>query len=476
MTHWPPLLFWEAELAKKDAGLAESPGDTGLLFERAIILSELGRTEEAKHTYIGILTQNPSHFGALNNLGALLMASGFTAAAVTTYTEAVRLHPDNPKGHANLADTLFQKGEGERALHHFSKALELDPNYTTAHQGIAYILREKGFEQEAREHRRKGFAGSHTLVLPYRGTGSPVVLLLFASAMGGMIPLRQHLDHRIFHTTVIFVEFYPPDEPLPPHQIIFNGIGDADLCQPDFDAALRLLEKTTAPVINHPGAVRVTGRAGNAKRLGKLEEVITPKTALLPRSALVADELERHGFPFPLVLRRPGFHTGQYFMKAENPGELAAALAAIPGGELLVMQYVDSRNRDGKIRKYRVMMIDGQLYPLHAAVSREWKVHYFTAEMAQSAEHRAEDAAFLQDMPKVLGERAMNALGRIQSALALDYAGVDFGLDAQGRIILFEANATMTVNPPDRDAKWDYRRPAVARIQQAIRTMLMRRV
>jgi hypothetical protein len=27
------------------------------------------------------------------------------------------------------------------------------------------------------------------------------------------------------------------------------------------------------------------------------------------------------------------------------------------------------------------MIIDGEIYPLHLAVSRHWKVHYFTADL-----------------------------------------------------------------------------------------------
>ena len=79
------------------------------------------------------------------------------------------------------------------------------------------------------------------------------------------------------------------------------------------------------------------------------------------------------------------------------------------------------------------MMIDGQIYPLHVAISSHWKIHYFTAEMAGDHEHRAEDAAFLENMPGVLGPVAMKALGQIQSTLGLDYGGIDFGLNAKRR-------------------------------------------
>jgi hypothetical protein len=189
----------------------------------------------------------------------------------------------------------------------------------------------------------------------------------------------------------------------------------------------------------------------------------------------VATTLARHGFDFPLLIRTPGFHTGRHFLRVEAGADLPAALAELPGDALTVLRYLDARGPDGKARKYRVMTIDGGLYPLHVAISSHWKIHYFTADMADNPEHRAEDAEFLENMPGVLGPRAMAALEEIQSRLGLDYGGIDFGLSAGGEILLFEANATMVVNPPEPDEKWAYRRPAVERIYAAVRRMLMAR-
>jgi len=57
--------------------------------------------------------------------------------------------------------------------------------------------------------------------------------------------------------------------------------------------------------------------------------------------------------------------------------------------------------------------------------------------------------------------------------LGLDYAGIDFALNPAGDILLFEANATMTVLPPEQDRRWDYRRAAVQRIEDGVRKMLL---
>jgi hypothetical protein len=121
------------------------------------------------------------------------------------------------------------------------------------------------------------------------------------------------------------------------------------------------------------------------------------------------------------------------------------------------------------------MMVDGALLPLHLAVSPHWKVHHFTADMQDRPEHRAEEAAFLADMRAVLGQTALAALGRIGAALGLDYGGIDFALSPRGEVLLFEANATMTVVPPVAGSIWEYRRVAVEAVIERTRAMLLRR-
>jgi glutathione synthase/RimK-type ligase-like ATP-grasp enzyme len=95
--------------------------------------------------------------------------------------------------------------------------------------------------------------------------------------------------------------------------------------------------------------------------------------------------------------------------------------------------------------------------------------------MADKPDHRAEEARFLSDMPAALGGRAMAALERIRDTMGLDYAGIDFGLGSDGDLLLFETNATMVITPPDRDARWDYRRQAVNAVLEAVAAMIQRK-
>jgi len=379
----------------------------------------------------------------------------------------------------NLANLLIYKDELAEARKRYETTLRLNPGNIAAHQGLSALFLETAQEQAMLHHRELGFRSRPVKIFACRGDAEPVPLLLLVSSIRGDIPWRRLIDDRVFLVTTLAPAFYNPAMVLPPHRLVFNVIGDTDSCQADLEAAQSLLRNETCPVINPPAAVLATGRMANAERLRALPGVVTPRIALLPRAVLVGtaavETLASDGLGFPLLLRRPGFHTGKHFVHVGDPDALPSAVAAMPRNELMAIEYLDAYGSDGCARKYRVMMIDGELYPLHLAISDLWKVHYFTAAMAGHPAHQAEEAAFLSDMPKVLGQTAMTALHSIQAALGLDFGGVDFSIDKSGNVLLFEANPTMLVNPPDADAQWDYRRAAAERALEAARRMLIAR-
>jgi len=447
--------------------------------ERARTLGRTGQDDAAKQAYIEVLRRDPRNFNALNELATLAWSGGYRSAARTAYTQAVAHHPDNVVARVNLGNLLREEQDVAGARAEYEAALALDPELHEAHQGMAWVLGELGLEG-AEEHRLRGFTGRSLVTQPYRGTGQGIPLVLLVSARGGNIPSRLWIDDRRFTIHAIYADYFDLGQPLPPHALLMNAIGDADLCALALERAEVLAARTTVPVINRPERVKVTGRAENARRLGSIPDVIAPRIETWTLASLEpGQDLESGlGFPpgqgleFPLLLRSPGFHTGRHFVYVERREALAGALAGLKGEELLAIEYLDARGADGRARKYRVMFIDGVLYPLHLAVSSDWKVHYFSADMARHAAFREEERRFLRDMPGVLGPRAMRALERVWAALGLEYGGIDFALAPDGAVLLFEANATMALVPPAPGEIWDYRRPAIETALEAARRML----
>jgi tetratricopeptide repeat protein len=469
----------QARVAELDRLLERDPDAIEARCERAGLLRELGAFQEAKRDYLELVRRRPDDFGVLNDFGTLVLSAGYGSAARSLFEEAVRRHPDKPMGRVNLANLLLMMEEHDLARMHFEAALRADPGHIHAHRGLGNLLADAGDAEGARRHRDLGFRSDFLAILPYRGTGVPVRVLLLVSAMGGNTPTTSLLDDNVFATTVLVADYYDRNIPLAPHDIVFNSIGDTDMCSEGLAAAAEILAHTDRPVINHPRAVGRTGRLANVERLHGIPNLVVPRMAKVPLASLTgsnaAESVAANGLSFPLLARVPGFHTGRNFVRVETAEQLAAAAEKFPGDEAWLIEQLDARDGEGMFRKLRAMIVDRKLYPLHLAISRDWKVHYYSADMAQSADNRAKEAPFLQDMANTIGARGMAALQRIAETLELDYGGIDCAVNAQGDILFFEANATMVMVPLAADEKWNYRRPAFDNIFAAVRAMLVRR-
>jgi glutathione synthase/RimK-type ligase-like ATP-grasp enzyme len=444
------------------------------LLEAARACYFAGDDAAAREAYVEVLKRDPCERRALSELGALALASNHRSAARTAYQQAVHCHPGDPAALVDLGNLELQDNELTNARLHFEAALRLDADFAHAHQGLARVLSEAGEHTAAAAHFRKGFAGHALVSMPFRGQGSAARVLVLVSTRYGNVPTQEFLDNRHFEILVLYVEYFDASQELPPHAVAFNAIGDAELCADALQAAQQLLRYSKAPLINAPEQVLKSTRVANAQRLGKLEGVVSATSWRVARAQLPAFAAQQAG-QFPMVIRSPGYHMGSHFLRARDSAELLSAAAVLPGDELLVMQFLDARGADGMTRKYRVMIIDRELYPLHLAIAADWKVHYFSAAMASEAAFREEERQFLQDMPAAIGAPACAALLRIGTELGLDYAGVDFGLRADGSLLLFEANATMVIAAPPPDPLWDYRRAAIEQARQAAIALVRQR-
>ena len=341
-------------LHEVDSRLRGRPASIELKFERARLLDRLGRIDEARSAYVEVLQRDASHFGALNDLGMLLFRAGLRADAVTCFNAAVAKHPRNPIGRANLALVLLRGGDAEQAKRQYELALELDPSSAEVRRGLSLALDALGEGERAREHRDVGFSTQPIVQLPYRGEGRPVRVLLIVSASPGNVPTDRFLDDRTFSTAKLVAEYYRPSLALPAHDLIFNAVGDADICAEALESVAAVIERSGAPIVNPPAAVRATGRVENAARLAALDlpDTIVPQAFAADRaffaSAQAQLEVERRGLRYPLLLRTPGFHAGAHLERVDRPDQLAEVSAKLPGD-----RYRDSvRGRQWRRRKF----------------------------------------------------------------------------------------------------------------------------
>ena len=468
-----PAFAAEGALARIDALIEQYPDDVGFRFARACSLEDGGQSEAATRAYAEVLAREPAHFGALTNLGSLLHAQGVRPVARALYTKAVVEHPDEPIAYVNLGNALFEDGAVAEAEAMYHAGLRVAPEFPNLHFALAVLYRDAGNDDSALKHHQLAFVKPLVTVSAYTGTSPPLDVLLLLAAHGGNVVTQPFFDYSLMRVYTLVAEGYQPWLQLPPHHLVFNSIGDVDRSIVPLRIARDIVKKSGMPVINDPDAVLATSRSDVTERLASIRGVIAPRTIALPRALVTVDELAQRGFAFPVLLRSPGHHTGKNFEWVETPEALAAVRDALPGQELLAIAYLDGRGEDGMYRKYRVLFIGGRLYPLHLAISARWKVHYFSADMFDRPEHRAEEERFLLDVPAAIGAKAVAALETIAATLGLNYGGIDFGLDAAGNVLLYESNATMAVFPPPPDEHFNYRREPVRRVMDAVRRLIV---
>ena len=117
--------------------------------------------------------------------------------------------------------------------------------------------------------------------------------------------------------------------------------------------------------------------------------------------------------------------------------------------------------------------MDRRPYPYHLGISDHWLVHYATSLTPGDAALQAEELRFLQDPQGALGPEAWTAIAAVGARLDMDYAGVDFSLTPDGRVLVFEANATMLTHT-ESEPPLDRKNPYVERIISAFQALVDR--
>jgi glutathione synthase/RimK-type ligase-like ATP-grasp enzyme len=179
------------------------------------------------------------------------------------------------------------------------------------------------------------------------------------------------------------------------------------------------------------------------------------------------------GVTAPLLVRPIGSHGGKGLtLVSANEAAAGDVAPPAPGRDHYVTAFHDFRLLDGFYRKYRVIFVDRRPYPYHLAIGPSWMVHYEGSGTADDPVRLDEERRFLADPRAALGERAMEAIVAIGQRLDLDFCGIDFSVLADGRVLVFEANATMLVHPEKPDGPLAHKNPYVETILAAFRAML----
>ncbi|MES2185018.1 MAG: tetratricopeptide repeat protein [Pseudomonadota bacterium] len=419
------------------------------------------------------LAVQPGHAVVLNNLGATLKSQGRREEARACFDRALVADPALGRVPFNIGTLYFDQQDWEQATAWYQRALAVEPDQVGAHQNLAAIYLDAGRLEAAQFHRDRVYRRQAVFV-EHAPEAAMVVLVLWAAGKGN-VPIDQLLPRRSITRIVVFIEYLDAaqESRLPAYDFVFNAVGDADVTGPTAAPMAAFLARCTRPVLNLPEAVARTARDQAGALLGSIPGLVVPATVRFDTAALRTELPRTQGLEFPVIVRPGNSHGGSHLARLDSAQDLRD-FEPFNAAFYYATAYVDYRSGDGFFRKYRMVFIDRQPFAYHLAIGERWMVHHATAGMEDHAWKRAEEAAFLADSERALGAAALATLRAIGRRLDLDYAGVDFGLLPDGRVLLFEANATMLAHPEVPGSLFGYKNPYVRRIYEAFNTLMAR--
>ena len=272
----------------------------------------------------------------------------------------------------------------------------------------------------------------------------------------------QHLFAKADHGNVfVFCDGLSGYE-LGGFDVLFNAISDPDVFGQELDA----LSQTPEMLINQPVHCLRNTRDWLSDAFGDETDFVVPKTRRIAARSRRSDVLAEVDLRFPLLMRPVGSQTGEGLVKFDAARDFKQTEYILE--ESYLTEFHEFRSEDAWYRKYRCWWIGGRVVPNHLFVHAHWKVHSAASRLGTMAERpslQEEEQAFLRDDSSDRRKQIDRMMHALAEANELDYFGVDFSFLPNGKIVVFEANATMRSHYPEFADSFPYlSKPAGAHV------------
>ena len=259
----------------------------------------------------------------------------------------------------------------------------------------------------------------------------------------GSVNIHDYLQSDQFNKSLLILDANPKQEIGGMRfDAVFNQISDPD----SHKITLAKLESMFAklppqvPLFNRPENIRKTTRDNISQLLQGIERLHVPKTVRIqPMSpSEIYDTIEKEGFSYPVIFRQAGDHGGVSTIRIDDEAEQFYAFA-LDGRDYYLTQFVEYKEED-LYAKYRLVVVDGEVFLRHVMYAKEWMVHDKNQLEALKARKTLSSRFNKEIKPHI-----QPIITEIHRRLGLDYFGIDCHIDKEMNLLVFEVNANMNV-------------------------------
>ena len=349
-----------------------------------------------------------------------------------------------------------------------------NPDNANALMDLATVLQLSSNRELALQMQAEAIVLQRAYTQPVKNPTLRVLALMSAGDLMANTPIEFLLENsgieltQFYVTEDLFTVAGALNEDLPEHDVLFVAIAESEENLPLLKQLEPLLAKWDKPVLNKPEYIAKMSRDAACQLLANAMGILMPETVRYS-----VENIKPESFNYPIIIRPVDSHAGHDLEKIESPTALNDYLERQSYNEFFVAKFVDYRNADGQFRKYRVMLISGQPFLAHLAISDHWMIHYLNAGMAEDAVKRTEEAQVMHDFDDTFAKKHAAAFKIIYERTGLDYLGIDCSETPDGELLIFEIDSCMIVHAIDPVDLFPYKPAYMAKLFAAFQQLLL---
>jgi hypothetical protein len=249
-----------------------------------------------------------------------------------------------------------------------------------------------------------------------------------------------------------------------PGAVIFTGLGVITDCQREAGAAIHQQLSTNSEAIsllNHPKE--------SLKRLELIKKL--HKAGINDFLAYNFDEYQTASLAFPVFIREARRHSGSLSGLIDNPSDLEDSIASLnksgfPPGDLLIVEFCDTSDKNGLFRKYSALKIGDAIIPRYLSLGYHWVVK--ENEPDPDTGELYDEQKIREELDYILNNPHKKELQKIFKLANIEYGRVDYGVK-DGKLQVWEINTLPTFGQApgfERPFKISNRRKARAKAKE----------